>query len=318
MIFVASSCSTSTKFIVYGDPGTQILAPNKTNLATIDNSGKVYISNPDDDFYAFLLSHKPGSDEYIPFALDYKYKVYRGSKIAKWSGMIAEGMGIVGLLAGTIACCAGDPDSGLPLIGVGTGLALTGAGVGVAGHHRSEQTNHSFSYKYLPIQQTNQDIQFTKPVYDVPRIEKINDTPSKAEPDTDSSSKSNKTLVSSSTTKTLKDNATKIEGLYVGSGTLKQGSEVIERYSNITISLVRKSKDIVLVNVIESDGSKFFTSDGEYTIKKQSNGKYSLTLNEIKNATIEIDAQNKLTYLHPRVNIDGDIYTLSITAKKKQ
>jgi len=34
---------------------------------------------------------------------------------------------------------------------------------------------------------------------------------------------------------------------------------------------------MVLVNVVGSDVSKFFAYDGEYTIQKQSDGKYLLT-----------------------------------------
>lgn len=70
------------------------------------------------------------------------------------------------------------------------------------------------------------------------------------------------------------------------------------------------------MNVFDSDGSKFFDSDAEYTIKKEKNGKYSLFLNDIKDATIQIDSKDNLVYVHPSVNIEGEIFSLSISAKE--
>lgn len=307
-----TSCSTSTEFTIYGDPGTQILTPNKTTLATIDNTGKVQITNPDDDYYAFLLSHKPGTTEYIPFALDYKEKAYRGSKFAKVFGMTLAGIGTGVLLTGAIALLCGAEDAGVAICAVGLVPALGGMGIGMPAEHRAEQTNHEYCYKYISVQKTNQDIQLTMPKFDVVKSESTEKQDNKKT----ATSETNKTLSSSNSTKSLKDNATKIEGTYTGEGTLKQRNEIIETYNNISITIKKKSKDVVLVNVYESDGAKFFTSDGEYTIEKLSNGKFSLTLKGIKNATIEIDTQNNLVYLHPRVNIENEIFTLSIKAKK--
>lgn len=313
MVLGFTSCSTSTKFTVYGEPGTQILTPSRTSLATIDNTGKVRITNPDDDYYAFLLSHIPGTEEYIPFALDYNKKSYPGSQFAKGLGMGFGSIGTGALLAGTIALLAGAEDAANPLLAAGFATGLIGVGIGMPADFRSQQTNHEYCYKYTSEQKTNQDLQFTKPQFELYRSE----TPIKQDINVGTSSKTNKTLSSSSSTKTLKDNATKIEGTYLGNGTLKQGNEIIETYNNISVTIKRKSKDIVLVNVVESDGTIFFTTDGEYNIKKLSNGsKYVLTLKGINNATIEIDVNNNLVYIHPRVNIDGEIYKLNINAKK--
>lgn len=311
-MLVSTSCSTSTKFTIYGDPGTQILTPSKTTLATIDNTGKVKIKNSDDDYYAFLLSHKPGTAEYIPFALDYNKKTYTGSKLAYGLGLGLAALGSTALIIGTIGVLCGEEDLAIPLIAMGGVVDLAGISIGMPGNSRSDQTNHEYRYKYISVQKTNQDIQFTKPNFDVPK----NAITERLDNNVMTTSKTNKTLSSSTSTKSLKDNAAKIEGTYIGEGTLRQGNDEIETYNNISITIKKKSKDIVLVNVYEADGSKFFASDGEYTIQKSSNGKFSLTLKGIKNATIEIDTQNNLVYLHPRVNIDNEIYTLSINAKK--
>lgn len=312
VVLCLTSCSTTSKFSVYGDPGTEILTPKKTKLATIDNTGKAEIENDDDDYYAFLLTHKPGTNEYIPFALDYKKKNYGGTRAAYVAGMGVTGAGTVLALSGTIAMLAGSTEVGAPLFVSGAGLVGAGTGFGIPANFRADQTNHKYNFKYLSEQKTNLDIQLTLPKFETYNAK----TPVKQDAEAATSSKSNKSLSSSSSTKTFKDNAAKIEGTYVGKGTLKQGNEVIETYSKISVSIKKKSKDIVLVNVIESDGSKFFASDGEYTIKKQSNDKYVLTLAGINSATIEIDSNKNLVYTHPRVNIDGDIYKLSINAKK--
>lgn len=307
-----TSCWTSTKFTVYGEPGTQIMTPSKDTLATISNTGKVKIANDDGVYYAFLLSHKPGTEEYIPFALDYKKKSYPGAAVVEYGGWMVAIVGGSLILDGLIVSKVSDEDATPFFIG-GAAAGIVGSGIGMLGKSRNDQTNHEHRYKYNSVQNTNQDIQFTKPVFELYKPE----IPVKQDVKVETTSKANKTLSSSSSTKTLKDNAAKIEGTYIGEGTLKQGNEIIETYNNISISIKKKSKDTVLVNVIESDGSKFFTTDGEYNIKKQSNGKYLLSLKGINNATIEIDTNKKLIYIHPRVNIDGEIYKLNINAKKK-
>lgn len=325
MVFLISSCYTSTTFTVYGEPGTQILNSGYRELATIDNTGKVKIKDSDDGYSAFLISHMPGTDDFVPFALDYKEKIYPGSKIVKCLGYGLSALGCAGLVGGLAVLFSGDEETAIPILEVSGALDLIGIAVGVPGDIRSDQTNHEYCYKYLKTQTTNQDIQLTRPVFESAKVNapSIQDTPSaKNEPveienTISNSSVSNKTLNSSSSTKTLKDYASKIEGTYVGSGTLKQGANLIEDYTGIKVTIKKQTKDIVLVNVVESDGSKFFSSDGEYSIKKNSNGSYSLTLKGIKNATIEIDTKNNLVYLHPRVNIENEIYILNIKAKKQ-
>ena len=312
MMLCFASCSTTSKLTIYGQPGTEILTPSKESLATIDNTGKVVIVNPDDDYYAFLLSRKSGTKEFIPFAWDYTKKTYYGAWVAEGVGIALAGAGCIALLSGSIALLSGAQDVGIPMLGVGGALDLAGIGIGMPANFVTDQTTHQYRYEFISKQETNQDIQFTLPKFELDKSE----LPEKKDVKVATASISNKSLSSSSSTKSLKDNATKIEGTYVGKGTLKQGNDIIESYNKISVSIKKKSKDTVLVNVIESDGSKYFTADCEYSIKKQSNGKYILTLDGINNATIEIDNNKNLVYVHPRVNIDGDIYKLSITAKK--
>ncbi len=296
IVLMIQSCKTSTKFTVYGEPGTEIMTPRKYRLATIDGNGtaKIKIKNKA-DFYSFLISHDPSSDNYIPFALDYKKKKYN-------NGVTLGATGVVAFVGGAVI----DPAI------MAAGLLFMGIG-GCYAWNMMTTENHLYHFKYLPEQHTNQDLKFTKPDY-IPA--QITSTTAPSEPIVQNSSASTKKILSSESTKTLKDNATKIEGTYVGTGNLKSGNDVIEDYTGIKVIITKKSKDTVLVNVYESDGSKFFATDGEYSVQKLSNGIFSLTLKGIKNATIEIDTQNNLVYLHPRVNIENEIYTLNIKAKK--
>lgn len=302
IILMTQSCTTYTTFTVYGEPGTEIMTPNKNKLATISGKGTTKIKNNNNNFYSFLISHQPGSNDYIPFALDYKNKKYR-----KWWATTYTGL--ASFVAGA-AIYSGDNDLGSMAMSAGLLIGAIG-GYGLV--FSESTTNRTYHYKYLPTQNTNQDLKITKPNL-VPM--KITTNAATSVTNGQSSSVSTKKIGSSISTKNLKDNAAKLEGTYVGTGNLKSGKDIVEDYTGIQVVITKKTKDIVLVNVYESDGSKFFASDGEYTIQKLSNGKYSLALNGIKNATIEIDTQNNLIYLHPRVNIDNEIYTLSIKAKK--
>ena len=118
--------------------------------------------------------------------------------------------------------------------------------------------------------------------------------------------------IGQASTKTLKDFGAQLEGTYVGSGKLVKGRETIEEYKGIKVILKRVSRDVVAVNVEESNGNKYFPKDSNYTIKKKTNGTFTLTMDGITSASITIDAKNKMIYLHPRVNIDGEIYELNI------
>lgn len=70
------SCRPSRTIIVHGNPGTTIHYGNSGHdyLGTIGEDGKtkVRIKGSSIGFQAYLLSKNDESDEYIPFALNYK------------------------------------------------------------------------------------------------------------------------------------------------------------------------------------------------------------------------------------------------------
>lgn len=117
-------------------------------------------------------------------------------------------------------------------------------------------------------------------------------------------------------TKVIKDFGRLIEGTYIGYGSLLQNDNIVEKYEKINISVKRINKNTVSVDVFES-GDAFFSSKTEYSIKKNAD-KYLMSLKGIPSAVISIDAQGNLVYHHPKVNIDGEIYTLEINVKKRK
>ena len=174
-----------------------------------------------------------------------------------------------------------------------------------------------YNYKYLKEQSTNDDFPFV-PIVDN-GIKKTALMQSDGESTLDSSSAevASTTVVkrNSSTAKRKSiDFAKIISGTYVGSGSLLQKGNVVESYRSVKVVISRKDKNKVDVNVIES-GESFFGSELEYTIRKTDDG-YELVLNGIATAVISIDHNGKLSFTHPKVNIDGELYTLSINAEK--
>lgn len=313
---VLTSCWTSTKFTVQTEPGTEIMSKDYALLSVADSRGKAKVKISDDEYSAFLLSHRPNTDVYIPFALDYKSRSVVGSGLQVFTGYWLEGMGCVLMIGGTVAVLSGAEDAGLPLVIGGAGAAFAGMGIGMPADSRMDQVAYDHQYKYLKQQRTNQDLSLTKPNFATDNPVRVAQTVPVAvqteQATTQSGSSTSSKKLSQRSSKTLKDKATQIQGTYVGKGKLTKDKEIIETYVDITVTINRIDKDKVGVMVTEKDGSQFFDKTSEYTISSASNGVFKLVLDGINSAEITIDSNKKLIYLHPRVNIDGDIYTLSI------
>lgn len=292
-----NSCSTFQKITVLGEPETEIYTPNLEKVGTIKSDGKGEITLPRDGYYPFLLSCNGGSDIKIPFALDYKNKSYNGTRI----------------LCGVFFVVS------IPVITVGMpGFLVTSK--------RLSETQRQWQFEYISKQSTNQDLRLEKFVDNgynkeignkpVPVEENVVESDRKVEYARSESSSSVAKSRSSKSKRSLMDLAKQVEGIYVGSGKLLQNDETIENYQDIKVVLKRLDKSAVQVDVYESNGEAYFNESGKYSVKKIDSGKYQLTMNGIPSATITIDASKKMVYLHPKVNIDGDLYALRITASK--
>ena len=376
-VLTLSSClTTSSTIVAHAPAGTEILEPSDSwgyrLLGTADGAGIVRLEIEDDYYTPLLVSHSPGSNDYIPFALDYKHKIHPSGIITYLSGYAAMFIGMPLLLAGTIAVFAGDAEVGALLAGIGGGMGLIGGLVGWWGENIKDQAAYDSQYQFLLNQNTNEDIHFTDPAFcndenvlnglstqsisaqgdDKDSDTDYNNSPVNAQQQKNDNGFSDfannnheidlseSEVTESSTTKNdddvyaytestiritdstvskrhIKKGIATIEGIYVGTGNLRQGGTIIESYDSITVTIKTPTKDEALVNIIDSDGEPFFAEDTSYAIQMSDNGEYQLSLNGINAATILIDSGKNLIYQHPKVNIDGQIYTLSIKANQK-
>lgn len=313
-----TSCSTSTKVALRGKPGTEIYQINGQYVGAIPVSGELRLKIPDENYQAFMLSKKQGEGTRIPFALNYKNKGHAGAKIAKYVGMMVSFAGDIAVLAGGIIWAADEESSAGPVMTLGgLGGAVGGIAIGMPASYRLEQDAYKYNYQYLPYQSTNEDMVFTKPVIsyaanepDKPAVklrparQAAEDTPKQA----------------SGTQKVKRDlgiNTKKIQGEYVGTGTIKLGDETMETLKGVTIEIKRVDSSLVTIDIIEADGNNFFGTTTKYKAAK--NGKDGIMLNhhKIPDAIISIDKNGSLEYYNPSLEIDGTVYTFIIKAEKQ-
>lgn len=185
IVMILSSCSSWQNVEIYGNRGTEIYDSELKLLGTIQDEGYAKIKLKRDGYTALLLSHEVGSDEYIPFAIDYKY-VNNKTKEFLWAISPFTMVGLVPCLA-------------------------TMNGVG--------QDQFAFQFSYLEKQHTNENYTFTNTQQiGLPRVSAKTSSVS-----TTSKIKRDKPF-SSKSTKSVKDFGKKISGEYIGSGKLYQGN----------------------------------------------------------------------------------------------
>ncbi len=81
------------------------------------------------------------------------------------------------------------------------------------------------------------------------------------------------------------------------------------------IIITPKDEDIVTAEILE-DNESFFDSEETFKVKKNKDGSFTLTHTRIPSVKFTITKVGKIVYNHPKVNIDGTTYTLSISATK--
>ena len=115
--------------------------------------------------------------------------------------------------------------------------------------------------------------------------------------------------------RSLNDHGKSVAGEYSGKGVLKLGGTTEESYPEIMVLVERVDKSTVGVRVIEN-GEDFFEAPMIYNVKRRKDGSYNLTMRDVPAATIVVNKNGTMTFIHKSVNIDGDIYTLHITGKR--
>lgn len=308
-VLLLSSCSTSQEVTIQGVPGTEIYSPGMEKLGVVGTNAKVSFKVSSDDYFAYLLSRNAGSNEFVPFALDYTDLGYTGTEVAAYLGIAVAVGGYFSYLFLDVS----------PLLyGMGTLSAVSTVPLFM----RLCQTQYKYRYKYQSAQSTNQDFMFAK-IVDTGYKETLqNSAEMKNVPPT--ANKQNSSVASSTVARrkssvskrTLNNNAKAVSGTYSGTGYLAQKGKVVEEYSTVKVVVSRVDNNTVNVDVLES-GESYFSTKNKYQVKKKDKNTYALSLRGIPDAFITIDNAARLTYVHPKVNIDGEIYTLNITAKRK-
>lgn len=313
------SCSTSQKVTVQGTPGTEIYSPTMEKLGVIGSNAQVSFKISSDDYFSYLMSKNAGSNELIPFALDYKNHSYIGTDILKYTGYTIAAAGAFSALVGGIACIGGDGDEvGGPFLAAGGAALALGTAIGGPADMRSQQTQYEYKYKYLSVQNTNQDFHFTK-IVDVGYSKNLHNegyNETVVQTSGGLNIEDSLTTVAKRKIRTLNDYAKFVSGTYSGAGYLAQKGKIIEEYSAMKVVVLRIDNNTVNIDVIEN-GASYFSAKTKYQVKKKGKNTYVLSLDGISDAFITIDNAGHLTYIHPKVNIDGEIYTLNITANKK-
>ncbi len=322
-LIMLQSCKTSQKVTVEGIPGTEIYSPRMEKLGVIEQNRKTTFKISSNDYFSYLMSKNAGSDELVPFALDYKNHNYTGSAALEWVGASIAAAGVVAMIPGVIMLCGDDDGS---IMAIGGVAALLGTAIGMPASMRNNQVQYKHRYKYLSVQNTNQDMHFTKIVDTGYNKNAQNNENREATSSTTTAKRKVAGNSTSATTtakrkvttskRTLNDYAKYVSATYVGKGTLYQKGQVIEKYDAIKVVVTRIDNNTVNVEVFES-GESYFNAKTTYQIKKKGKNTYTLTLDGVSDACITIDNAGNLTYIHPKVNIDGEIYTLNISAGKK-
>lgn len=322
ILIVTVSCSTVEKITVYGNPGEKIYSPYKQQIATIQQNGKVNINLDSDAYYGYLYTYQPTYDQWVPFALDITKKSHNGTKIAAGAGYTLTSLGLAGMIGGGIGCIIDDEsDAAKAIMLGGLGIGGIGASFGVPASSRMGQLAYQYNFGYTSRQQTNSDLRLS--AYTVPETKVIENletrkkaTSGESTEITDASSaKARKNTATSTAKKKRKSSAELISGEYLGNGTLVTTGEDPEPLGSIMIIITPKDSDRVLVEIME-DNEAFFESEELYTVKKNKDGSFTLTHTRIPAVKFIITKAGKIDYKHPKVNIEGTNYTLSISGKK--
>lgn len=278
LILSLVSCRSSQEITFRGVPGTEIYTPDMEKIGVIQNDGSAKIKIDITHHCPYLMSKQSGSQKFVPFALDYKKTNYTLREC--WSLIPPFWFAAIGL----------------PQI---------------------VSNQWEYSYKYLSTQSTNEDISFA-PIIDngEKKILHFYDNSGYVSDAREIENEGTTVVKRNSSVARRKsiDFVQAVSGTYIGSGSLLLKGKTVESYSSIKVVIDRKAENKVNVRVIES-GESFFGSDLEYSVKRTDDG-YELILTGISNAVILIDHDGKLSFNHPKVNIDGELYTLSISAGK--
>lgn len=319
-----SSCSTTEQFNINSSVDGTIYLPSQpaTPYAAINNGNSVKVEVPSDSYIGYVVFKDRNTGLDIPVGLNVHSKSRSGSKAMIGAGYAFTGVGLAAVLSGTIVAIGasknGDDDvSSVGGILAGAGGVLTGIGVGLGlpAQNRLHQLAYDYQFTYDKNQNINLSGISTKLLSEDPPKDAtdIETTPKRKK--ATSGEAESPVVNSSKAKKTRGDLANNVAGTYNGSGKLLKGNATDEIYDDVTIIIRRIDKTHVAVTIIES-GEEFFETPLNYAISLNKQNGYHLVLDKLPGATIEISKNGELKFIHNKVNIDNNLYTLSIKGVK--
>ncbi len=320
MLLFCSGCKTYDKFKVNTPPGTELFVPYNSSVPvgnTLSNSHT--LSVPANLYCGYVIAKDPVTGLKIPYGLDVRKKTYPMEKLARSTGWVLTSAGIGTILGGTIvviAASANEDDdiaSGAAIV-IGAGAAVSGLGIalGMPADARLRQLSHKYQFTYVNNQTLDlSGLKTELNNIDPPKGFSGKSNPKRGKASTAVTENSPKTTKSK---KSLKNSAKEVSGTYSGEGKLMDGKLVEESYDVISVIIESIDKNHVQVRVIE-DGEDFFESPLKFSVSKDKEN-YVLILDKLPSVKIKINRGGNLNFVHDKVNIDNQVYTLSIQAKQ--
>lgn len=322
---ILSSCSTTEKFYINSSTEGSLYLPSQPSApySQIVNGSPVKVEVPSDSYMGYVVLKDQNTGLDIPVGLNVHPKSRNVSKAMIGLGYTLTGVGLGAVVGGAIVVIAAssNEDDDVSAVGgivTGAGGLLVGGGIGLGLPAQSRL--HQLAYDYQFTYDKNQNME-------LPNVSTklLNEDPPKGTSENEVSPKRKKAtsgevvnpvVNSTKAKKSRGDLANNVIGTYNGSGKLLKGKVTDEIYDDVQIVIQRIDKTHVSVTIIES-GEDFFETPLKYEISANGRNGYRLVLDQLPGASIEISKNGELTFIHNKVNIDNDIYTLSIKGNKK-
>lgn len=314
---ILTGCASSETFR-FQSPinGKLYLLDEYSSVSNVIASDPVKVTVPSSTYYGMVILNDAETGLRIPVGLNMHTRANPiGLEIAKYGGYFLLAAGIGAELGGLMMDKNGD--NGLPSIAVGAAATLVGLGIAVPGHARLDQLAYDYRFCYDSMQKPNLSGLATKLLkQDPPKGGNPVPEPAKRKK-AQSGDVAPEKVTSSKAKKTRNDLGQIVAGTYNGTGKLMKGQIVDEQYPSITLIIERLDKTSVKVTVVESD-EDFFESPMIYDVASNGKKGYKLTMQGLPDATILITKEGVATYTHKKVNIDNELYSLVISAKKQK
>lgn len=317
---ILTSCKTTEKFNLYSPVEGTLYLPSAMDepyaVLSAMNSAKVEV--PSDMYLGYVLVKDRQSGLEIPVGINVHDRSTFGTRTGLGVGMALTGIGCGTFITGIVMAAAGGDDMS-ETGGIIAGGGAVALGIGMAVGMPAEKRLKQLSYRYRFAYDKNQDIYASGLSTRLLR----EDAPKEGTHDTDTPKRGKAhsgdlltpALTSTRVNKSRKDAGKSVAGIYIGSGTLMTGNKVEEKYGDIQVLIERVDKTHVRVTVKES-GEDYFESPIVYEVSSNGQNGYELVIPDLPEASIEISNHGALKFMHRKVNIDNEIFTLTISGVK--